>query len=167
MEKTRVESLESQTTSVVPRRCLPRLRNLGGRASKRRTAPDPLPVAPGPADEPEALPPVPDDEPEDPEEVELPGRLGAEGAVTGVDGDDTVVSGIVVTGVVTAGTLTLGTGLVTTGTLTLGTVGTLTVGTGSSANACAQPIASSADAPRTPKAPLNTRRASAVWFPLA
>lgn len=174
MEKTSVESLESQTTSVVPRRCLPRLRNLGGRASKRRTVPDP-----GRADRvpppPEALPPVPDDELEEPKEVELPGR-DAEGAETAVDGDDAVapvtVDAVLVTvgtltmavGLVTVGTLTVAVGLVTVGTLTVGTgtgtEGTLTVGrgtleTGSSANACAQPIASNADAPRIPRAPFT------------
>jgi hypothetical protein len=176
MEKTTSESLESQTTSVVPRRPFPRLRNLGGCASKRRTVPDPLPVAlDRAADEPEALPSVPDDEPEEPEGVELPGR-DAEGAETAVDGDDAVAPVAVGAGLVTVGTLTVGVGLVTVGTLTVGvglvTVGTLTVGTGtgtvgtltvgrgtletgSSANACAHPIASSADAPRIPRAPFT------------
>lgn len=187
MEKTRVESLESQTTSVVPRRCLPRLRNLGGRDSKRRTVPDPLPLALGPAaadpealppvpdDEPEELAPVPDDEPEEPERVELPGR-DAEGAEAAVDGDDAfapvAVDVVLVTegtltvavGVVAVGTLTVAVGLVTVGTLTVGTgtgsegtltVGTGTLGTGSSANACAHPIASNANTPRTPRAPFT------------
>jgi hypothetical protein len=118
--------------------------------------------------------------------VEPPGR-DAEGAETGVDGDDavapvtvavalvTVGTLTVAVGLVTVGTLTVAVGVVTVGTLTIGTetvtagtltVGTGTLGTGSSANACAQPIASNADAPRTPRAPFTIFRSSAVWFGL-
>jgi hypothetical protein len=107
--------------------------------------------------------------------VELPGR-DAEGAETAVDGEDPVapvtadavlvVVGTltVAVGLVAMGTLTVAVGVVTVGTLTVGTgtgsEGTLTVGmgtleTGSSANACAHPIASNANAPRTPRAPFT------------
>jgi hypothetical protein len=95
--------------------------------------------------------------------VELPGR-DAEGAETAVDGDDAVAPVTVAVGLVTVGTLTVAVGLVTVGTLTVGsgagsegtlTVGTGTLETGSSANACAHPIASNADAPRIPRAPFT------------
>jgi hypothetical protein len=39
MEKPTIDAFESQTTSVVPRRPFPRLRNFGGRDSKLRTLP--------------------------------------------------------------------------------------------------------------------------------
>ncbi|HYM64700.1 MAG TPA: hypothetical protein VES61_08470 [Gaiellaceae bacterium] len=41
MEKPTIDAFESQTTSVVPRLPFPRVRNFGGRDSKRRTVPDP------------------------------------------------------------------------------------------------------------------------------
>ena len=116
--------------------------------------------------------------------MELPGRE-AEGAETGVDGDDAVAPVTVDVCARYGGDADGGRrarhgrdadggrraghgGDADVGTET-GTAGTLTVGrgtleTGSSANACAQPIASNADTPRIPRAPFTIFRSSAVWF---